>query len=348
MSSTKRSALSESWPTQGLEDVPHCPFCDSSARVLAHKDVEDWSFQAAAGTWTYWDCKSCGSLYLDPRPTEKTIGNAYKFYYTHSKVAPSFLSLFKNRVRNECISLWLETNLMPRLHLPVKMSFLLSPLKRMLIIPFGLKEIIDLPKGRLLDIGCGSGDMLKTAKSLGWNVTGLEIDPNAVRNAQSQGLDVIQGDFNDANLIAGLFDCIICSHVLEHVHQPNQLLNFLVKKLAPNGTLLLSLPNSKSHLRELFGENWRGLEAPRHLAIPALNQIKNALISRGFSEITQNDVFFATYLESIRIKNRKTKTTAFDFLYYKIKLFFQYTTNDASSDFIQIVARKTREDQKQL
>jgi SAM-dependent methyltransferase len=222
------------------------------------------------------------------------------------------------------------------------MAFLLAPLKRLMIVPFGLREIIDLPKGRLLDIGCGSGDMLNTAKSLGWSVVGLEIDPDAVRNAQSQGLNVVQGGYLEAFQMAGLFDCIVCSHVLEHVHHPNQLLDLLAEKLDPGGVLLLSLPNSKSHVREMFAENWRGLEAPRHLAIPSLDQIRSALTSRGFADINQTNVYFATYLESNRIKSRKFEIGIFYFLYYKIKQLFQRTPKGTSSDFIQIVAYKKK------
>lgn len=340
MPTTDPSPLNESWPAHGLEEVPLCPFCASNERTLAFKDVQDWSFYTAPGKWVYWDCQTCGSLYLDPRPNEATIGKAYQTYYTHGTGTLSSLAQIKTRIKNECFSHWLGTNLEPRLHLPSRLALVLAPFRGLLIVPFGLKEIVELPKGKLLDIGCGSGDMLKTARSLGWNASGLEIDPDAVRYAQSQGLKVLQGSFHDAQKIDDVFDCIVCSHVLEHVHQPNTLLDLLAEKLAPGGVLLLSLPNSKSHLREMFGESWRGIEAPRHLAIPSLNQMQNALMDRGFAAIEQTDVHFATYLESNRIKNRKLKTGHWDFFYYKIKRFFQRKARRSPSDFIQIVARK--------
>ena len=129
--------------------------------------------------------------------------------------------------------------------------------------------------------------MRRIAKDLGWDITGLEIDPNAVKAAKEQGLNVIEGSFNHLAQVTESFDCVICSHVLEHVYEPSTLIDLLTKKVKPQGVLLLSLPNSKSHVRSLYGANWRGVEAPRHLGIPALSKVVELLRAKGFSNAQQ-------------------------------------------------------------
>lgn len=193
---------------------------------------------------------------------------------------------------------------MPRLNLPGALGFLLIPFKSYVKIPFELDVLADLPKGKLLDVGCGSGNKLILAKQLGCDVTGLEIDTNAVMSARKQKLNVIQGGYQDLVNFDTKFDCIICSHVLEHVHNPIEMLDMLTKLLKSGGTLLLSLPNSKSYVREMFGVNWRGLEAPRHIAIPAQNFLINHLINNNFIVSCVRASSSGTVAESLRIQKK--------------------------------------------
>lgn len=340
MNKPDTSIIDQPWSENELGYVDECPYCASKDRTLAYKDVQDWSFYCASGKWTYWDCCSCEALYLSPRPTEASIGKAYNSYYTHNLNAHSIKQKIKMQLRNECFSHWLNINITPRLYLPKLLGFLLAPFRYMINVPFELASLVVLPKGKLLDIGCGSGNMLKLAKQLGWDVTGLEIDPNAVKAAREQGLNVIEGGYHNLQQFSASFDCVICSHVLEHVHQPLALLDLLVKVLKPQGVLLLSLPNAKSHVRSKFGGSWRGLEAPRHLAIPALQQLIFLLQTKGFSQIQQLDVYGATLLESNRIAQRECSVGIKDFIRFKLKQTVAKKTLNLQSDFIQITARK--------
>lgn len=334
--------IDQPWPEDELEYLSACPYCGSEERELAYNDVQDWSFYCAPGKWTYWDCKGCEALYLSPRPTEISIGKAYASYYTHGSSEGSLKQKIKTHLKNECFSHWLNINVTPRLSLPKSLSFLLYPLKKLLHVPFGLQQLVDLPKGKLLDVGCGSGNMLKPAKQLGWNVVGLEVDPNAVKAAKGQGLNVIEGDYRKLEQFVNSFDCIICSHVLEHVHQPMKLLELLFKALKPQGVLLLSLPNAKSHVRSKFGKNWRGIEAPRHVAIPTLKASIEYLNDLGFIEINQTNIYGVTISESVRIQERKSSLSKKDFILLKLKNALTRNSNEAESDFVQLAARKSR------
>ena len=62
---------------------------------------------------------------------------------------------------------------------------------------------------------------------MGWRTLGLELDTAAAQTAQARGLDVRQGGYTELACLTEQADCIVCSHVLEHVHQPLQMLRLL-------------------------------------------------------------------------------------------------------------------------
>lgn len=307
------SRIDEPWPVEGLEPVDQCPYCHSKERSEAHRDVQDWSFYAAPGKWTYWACTQCCSLYLSPRPTVETLALAYATYYTHQ--GPGESSLIQRAkwcLENEFWSHSLRTDLRPRLHLPSWLRWLLIPLRSRLVEPFQLTELAKRPTGRLVDVGCGSGDLLVVARQLGWQAVGLEVDPAAVRAARARGLEVLEGSYECLSSFGTELDCIICSHVLEHVHRPLDLLLKIAESLKPGGVLLLSLPNATSLLRSHFGNDWRGLEAPRHLTIPSMRQLAATLCRMGFSVEQRPLTRLWTAAQSLRIRRRGVRLRSQD------------------------------------
>ena len=277
------SPLDQDWPAEEIERINACPYCGSPERTLAYKDVQDWSFYCAPGKWNYWDCAGCQSLYLDPRPTLTSIGAAYAKYYTHGGIEPvSFLQAMKARLRNECLSQKLCAKIEPRLHLPKLLNGLVSRIGKRVTVPFGWELLAHRARGRFVDVGCGAGLVVGLAQQLGWDAMGLEIDPAAVREARRSGLNIVEGTYERLTQHEGQFDCIMCSHVLEHVHEPRDLLAKMKKGIKPGGVLLLTLPNSLSAMRRHFGANWRGLEAPRHVSIPSESWWFQLLTEAGF------------------------------------------------------------------
>lgn len=73
--------------------------------------------------------------------------------------------------------------------------------------------------GRVLDVGCGDGTLLRALKADGFDVAGVEIDPALVSQCRAEGLDVRAGvaeklPFDDASV-----DAIVCSVVLPYTDQ---------------------------------------------------------------------------------------------------------------------------------
>lgn len=328
----------KTWPDFKIESVYHCPMCKSEKKRIAYQNVEDWAFYNSNGQWNYWECLNCNTLFQSPRPTKQFISEAYESYYTHGD-NQSKLQLLKIKIKNEIYSNLFNIQLQPRFNFNKKLSFITNSFRRFIYVPFGLKQIVNLPKGKILDIGCGDGSFLKIAQSLGWQAFGLEIDSKAVNSAIQKGINAKQGTYEDLSKTHEKYDCIVCSHVLEHVHEPVELLNIMLERLANGGTILLSCPNSLSHMRFKFNENWRGIEAPRHLAIPSPMVLRNYFEDRGY-KVNQEFIYYGTYIESIRIKKRQHHISFFEFICIKLKLLFAKIPSDISSDYIQLVITK--------
>jgi SAM-dependent methyltransferase len=191
-----------------------------------------------------------------------------------------------------------------------------------------------------MDVGCGDGFMLEMARALGWRAVGLEVDSAAVQASRSRGLEVVEGSVSCLGEYLGEFDCIICSHVLEHVHEPSTLLLNLHKALKVGGVLLLSSPNAGSQVRRHFGNDWRGLEAPRHLSIPSLQQLEIMLVGLGFSvrQVLERPV--ATGIESARIRRRGLHISPQDTATARSMAAGLTTASREQYDFLELVCVK--------
>jgi methionine biosynthesis protein MetW len=106
-----------------------------------------------------------------------------------------------------------------------------------------------VPRGAaVLDIGCASGNLaLALERHRGCRVLGIDIDPDAVAVARSQGIDAVVADLTVQpvlEVVAGRrFDVIIMADVLEHLVDPAGVLAPVAALLTPEGRVLCSFPN---------------------------------------------------------------------------------------------------------
>lgn len=141
--------------------------------------------------------------------------------------------------------------------------------------------------GRLLDVGCGDGAMLRLLRELGWqDLHGIEPGPEAARVARSTGASVLSAGIEDA--IDGFpdahFDAIVASMVMEHLEQPYAVVAQLARKLRPGGELLLSTVDRGSVDARFYGAYWAGFDFPRHMTYFRRRDIE-ALVAPYFSDV---------------------------------------------------------------
>lgn len=278
------------WPPEGLERAEHCPVCASSDRRVLYEGLTDCVFFCAPGEWTIYRCRSCGSAYLDPRPTESMIHLAYRRYYTHSKPdtdttgSLDFRRYILRSLANGYCNRRYGTDKRPANALGYY-ALLCFPARRA-AIDAAMRHLPPPESGaRVLDVGCGSGVFLRQAHAMGWHAVGIDPDYEAVCAAQGQGLDVRHGDIGCLNPGEESFNGVTLCHVIEHVHDPNGVIRACYRLLQPGGWIWVETPNIDALGRKRYGAIWRGLEPPRHLSIFSRAALWKVLEEAGFVDI---------------------------------------------------------------
>jgi SAM-dependent methyltransferase len=95
------------------------------------------------------------------------------------------------------------------------------------------------PRGRLLDVGCGVGGLMKPFLDRGWSGLGIDPDRDAVARGAELGLPVVLQAAEDLDVDAEAFDLIVITGSLEHVYDPNAVLRLCRQAAAPGSLLLL-------------------------------------------------------------------------------------------------------------
>lgn len=117
---------------------------------------------------------------------------------------------------------------------------------------------------RLLDIGCSSGALLRSAQRAGFLVEGVEPAAQAAASAKSAGLNVFHGYLEDARYPAASFDAATLMEVIEHLPDPSALLQEVWRVLKPNGILVVGTGNGASWTVQLIGAGWGYLHVAQH------------------------------------------------------------------------------------
>ena len=160
-------------------------------------------------------------------------------------------------------------------------------------------------KGRILDIGAGTGDFLWTAQENGWQTIGVEPSLRAKEIAINKGISFVE---NTITLENNSFDVITMWHVLEHVPDLDFQIKELKRLLKPTGTLIVAVPNYKSFDAKHYGTFWAAYDVPIHFwhfskkAIQILFQKENMKLEKVLP--MKFDSFYVSLL-SEKYKNGK-------------------------------------------
>lgn len=151
--------------------------------------------------------------------------------------------------------------------------------------------------GRLLDMGCGEGSFLATAKSRGWEVSGAEVSEVAAQRAKAKvGEDHIFQTLEAAQYPDHFFDVVTLWDVIEHLPDPVRTLRRLCRVLRPGGHIIISTPNANSLLHRAAHwthrctlNRWtlpiRLIYLPEHLYYFDPKTLMDALSRAGFARV---------------------------------------------------------------
>jgi SAM-dependent methyltransferase len=240
-----------------------CCICDNSDAEVIGKG-EDYEYHTSTDTFSAMKCKSCGLVYLSPRPSISEFEKIYPTnYHAFDFSKKEFGFVYKVRSRLEA--------------------------RR------SLRRCHNLPDdARILDVGCGDGFHLSLLREYGkksWTLEGIDLDKRAIKAASQAGLNVHLGSVEEIDLPQETYDLIFMIQTIEHVEKPDAVLSSIHNLLRKGGKLVIVTDNTDSIDFKFFKHaHWGGYHFPRHWNLfnrPSLTKLaeKTGFEMEGFTTI---------------------------------------------------------------
>jgi len=145
------------------------------------------------------------------------------------------------------------------------------------------------PQGaRILDFGCGYGYFVKRMREEGYDAVGLDLGRERVERGRKEfNVPLIEGDIRDTTnkeFLDGSFDGVTLFHVLEHLAQPDEVLQAVHGKLKTEGIMIAELPSGNDYLLN-FSPYARFVYQEAHCAYYVSSHIRSMLLRNGFCKI---------------------------------------------------------------
>jgi SAM-dependent methyltransferase len=229
-----------------VREVPkqgHCPACNNAGEAYAQKN----GFQA-------FRCDSCGTIFIYPDPTPAETSSIYdKGYFCGGGSCGGYTDYDEDKKAME------------------------ATFRKILSI---LREQNGGP-GSLLDVGAATGYFVALAREAGWDAEGIEISGYAVAVAQAKNIPVVQGTLLSFAPLR-TFDVITLWDVFEHLTQPQQHLQAVLRLLKPGGIFALITPKADAAWARMAGARWHLLIPPEHVTCYSTTGIRRILAANGF------------------------------------------------------------------
>ncbi|WP_187146227.1 class I SAM-dependent methyltransferase [Thermococcus onnurineus] len=118
---------------------------------------------------------------------------------------------------------------------------------------------------KILDVGCGNGDLLFILRDIGFRNL-LGVDPFIERDIVDNGVTILKRTIHE---LPGTqkFNLIMFHHSFEHLPDQLETLKKAKQLLADNGTILIRMPVKSDEIWKKYGVNWVQIDAPRHVIV---------------------------------------------------------------------------------
>ncbi len=220
---------------EGMLHHEMCPICKSESIEFA---LSASSYRTDNQSFDVFQCKACTHKFTNPVPDEHSIGEYYKSenYISHTNANKSLFDKAYQTVKS--ISLDKKEKLL-------------------------LKHCVN-KNVEFLDYGAGTGSFVNHLDERGWNVLGIEISKEA-RGQSAKGhllFDVEKLNELKRESLSGFS----MWHVLEHIYEPEVLLNRVADKMKKGAVGLIAVPNNDSWDAKHYGPDWAALDLPLHFS----------------------------------------------------------------------------------
>jgi 2-polyprenyl-3-methyl-5-hydroxy-6-metoxy-1,4-benzoquinol methylase len=216
--------------------------------------------------FTYLECSSCGCLQINEIP--ENISKYYpSSYYSFSEnpltplVYSAVTSIVKSLEKRRNVYAISKVGSIGRLIYLLSSDGTVESLSKI-----SLKR-----DSWILDVGCGSGELLYSFRQAGFkNLLGVDdfvkrdiIHPNRIK--------ILKGSLDR---IVGKWDLIMFNHTLEHMSSQLTTLKAVSSLLTDNGLCIINFPTVSSYAWKTYGTNWVQLDAPRHYFLHSVHSLK--------------------------------------------------------------------------
>ncbi len=266
-----------------------CPVCGSSKTKEWYKqnlDIKDLSFTyefspQVSKTFRVVRCTNCTHVFCDPIPK-----NIYKYY--EDVVDEKYLLQEEDRKATA--------------------KTLLKVLQKY------------QQKGKLLDIGCATGDFLEVAREAGYTAEGIELSKWSSKIARKKNLKIYRAPLSSlAKRLSGKYDIVTLWGVIEHFEYLRQEMNYIHQIVKPGGILVVWTGDVDGIARKLLGRKWYYWMG-QHIQYFSRKSLKLLGQETGFEEI-----FSKTYPQAmtyVRVANSLDRYSSKKMLLLPFRLVF--------------------------
>lgn len=215
----------------------------------------------------YFECGACGCLQIVDIPQD--LGRHYGdgYYSFGARARRSGVTAMLVQARNRYLSGAADP-----------LGWAVSRFKPYLALA-SLRRLKLARDARIVDVGCGGGELLLTLQSVGFTRL-LGVDPFVAHELDlGAGLRVLKADLSEVKQQA---DLVMFHHSLEHIGDQSAMLAAAHAMLAPGGRCLVRIPTVSSWAWRHYGADWCALDAPRHLYLHSKKSIRLLAEAAGF------------------------------------------------------------------